>query len=388
MTTPHPTSAAAAPLAARGPGRSFSVAPLLTGTLLLIATSPWANVNGLWSVLSWAILATLGGLSLVWPVPAAALVGVMLTLMYAVPALATGLGVLVSPVSLAICMARGSWRLGLPLAVWHTAVLVLATLRTTNTSEEFLAGAAVWVFFIALALLVGHWMGRAVRDLSRAERQRLADLEEQRRLIARELHDTAVRATTEVVLLAETAQSRAGLDPEAARDFARISRTARLATDELRTMMEQLRQAEGPPGSIAPAAVRASTWEDVLAARIDRLSLLGFDVRTHSESDSPVPREALGTLARCLDEVVANVHRHGDPSRSVSVFAQATASAVEVAVMNGIDPEDAPVPRGGDGLRGIRERLEPLRGTLEAHAEGTTFVTRLSIPLPLPQELA
>ncbi|MCT1654377.1 hypothetical protein [Brachybacterium muris] len=77
------------------------------------------------------------------------------------------------------------------------------------------------------AVVAGTW-GRRLFERSVAERaQRLHDLSEQRRAIARELHDTGVRAMTGVVMLAENGVLRPDVAPGTAQEFGRISSTSR-----------------------------------------------------------------------------------------------------------------------------------------------------------------
>nr|WP_246482991.1 histidine kinase [Brachybacterium halotolerans] len=218
-----------------------------------------------------------------------------------------------------------------------------------------------------------------------AERARHAfDLAEQRRAIARDLHDTGVRAITEVILLAETAQHADGVSAAEAEAFARISRTARLSTDELRSLMESLRTDVPADGATDPTTygvtVHAASWDDALQAARDRLLAADFTVNLSSESDAPVPPSASPVLSRCLWEVVANVIRHADSEYPVAIMSAAMSDGVELLVRNTIDHDPVVRVDGGDGLRGLREQLEAVGGAIETQRDGDTFLTRIQLP--------
>lgn len=376
--------------------------------LLMVITLPMVVEHGAPSIVAASVLCIAGGLCLMDPRHAGIVAGAAIT----VPLLlglvgqnlpVTGVALFVSPATVSLCAMRGWWRAALLLGAWHTAALALAGLITDDTLGEALGNIVVWAVLMSLALAVGTRIHRLIESVAQERAQRVADLAEQRRLLARELHDTAVRATTEVVLHAERAARTPGVDPGSVEEFSRISRTARLATDDLRSLMETLRDAEDLGTSLDEVALRAATWQDVLSSTRDRLTSEGFTVRVNHDGDAPLPPRLLGVLERCLQEIRSNVTRHGDRAVPVAIMSEIvrrpepsapTARAsdaergsssasglpgVDLVVLNGIAPQEHDL-HGGAGLDGVRERLATVGGALEAHADGDRFLTRISIP--------
>lgn len=392
-TTPRAFRTRTAPRPRRNLPSGWLGAALVTVSFWMLALPAIESGNWLLSALVTIALGIAGGLALLRPISAAVLAGIALTAALPFGPLHVGLAIFVSPIAIAACTAAGKRRAALLLGAWHWAVLTSASILEGRDFGEILVDSVTWLFLLGLAIVVGTWIRHLVDRIGAERERRVLDLAEQRRALARELHDTAVRATTEVVLYAENAANREGVDRESAREFARISRTARLATDELRTLMETLRAAEENDAPLDETLLRVSTWRDVLDMTEDRLRTAGFTVRVSSEGEESLPPRVLAILGRCLEEVRANIVRHGDRTVPVAVMsetsitptsANARASreglAVDLAVLNGIIPDDALHLHGGAGLPGVRERLAEIGGRLDAHAEGTMFMTRITIP--------
>lgn len=369
---------------------------VITIALLLMITLPTVLDHGSTSIIAASLLCVAGGLCLIDPRPAGILAGIVLTLPLVLGLAGhdlpvVGAALFVSPATVALSAARGRWRSTLVLAAWHTVAMAAAGLLAEDPGAVALANLVVWIVMLALAVAIGLWIRRLVDDVAQERAQRVLDLAEQRRLLARELHDTAVRATTEVVLHAERAARRPGVDRGSVEEFGRISRTARLATDDLRSLMETLRDAEDLGTSLDEVALRAATWQDVLSSTRDRLRSDGFTVRVNQDGDAPLPPRLLGVLDRCLQEIRSNIARHGDRSVPVAIMSEiSTPSApplgaltagpeVDLVVLNGISSQDHGL-HGGAGLEGVRDRLRTVGGTLEARADGDRFLTTISIP--------
>lgn len=353
---------------------------LFLAALIVPSTFPYGAPSALMGI----GLSLAGGLALVRPVSGGVLTGIVLSLALIDPGSTPGLGVLVSPISLATCAGVGRLLPAIAIGVWHTGVITIASERTAHTNAELFANALVWIFLLAAAYLLGAMWRSMIVHLA-AERARHAfDLAEQRRAIARDLHDTGVRAITEVILLAETAQHADGVSPAEAEAFARISRTARLSTDELRSLMESLRTDVPADGATGPTTygvtVHAASWDDALQAARDRLQAAEFTVNLSSESDAPVPPSATPVLSRCLWEIVANVIRHADSEYPVAIMSATMSDGVELLVRNTIDHDPVVRVDGGDGLRGLGEQLEAAGGSIETQRDGDTFLTRIQLP--------
>jgi two-component system sensor histidine kinase DesK len=209
---------------------------------------------------------------------------------------------------------------------------------------------------------------RAAQD----ENLALAALAERER-IARDLHDVLGHTLSVIVLKAELAGRLIAIDPGRANaeimDVERISRTA----------LAEVREAIG--------GYRARG----LAAEIDaaRLTLDAAGVTLIAES-SQAPPTALNpqeetALALALREAVTNIVRHSRATTCRLHFI--TESGQRRLVVE--DDGQHSISREGNGLRGMRERIESLGGhfLMErgiAHNRGT----RLTIDLPLREAAA
>lgn len=370
------------------------ISAALIAMLLLAATAPLAGEENVASVMVAVVLSLAGGLSLRHPLIAAAVIGVVMTAALTAGGIHVGTGALASPLSVAACAARGHLRTAIGMAAWHALPSIAASGLRGDEAQHIYSQLMQWLLLQGAAILAGTW-GRGLARRAGAERaRRLSDLAEQRRAIARELHDTGVRAMTHVVMLAENGARRPDQAVGGDEDFLRISATARQATEEMRMLLEMLRARDEHPedpvlptlplpvdgseasGSGAVAASLASTLE---GTRL-RLAADGFLVRVHLEGeDSMLPAETAAVLRRCLAEIEANVIRHGDRSTQVGLLVEMNDS-LDLVVLNGVAEDAAPELQGGAGLVGMSERLAGIGGRVETTREQRRFSTRIEIP--------
>ncbi|MEU1722073.1 sensor histidine kinase [Nonomuraea sp. NPDC005692] len=192
----------------------------------------------------------------------------------------------------------------------------------------------------------------AASSLSAAERVR----HDERRRLARELHDVAAHHLTGIVLQAQAARllARRGSGPleESLEDIEDAGAGALAA---LRRVVGLLREAAddvpGPPGRLT----------DLVG---------GFDgppvtLRVPGEAES-WPPEVTSTVYRIVQESLTNVARHATRARAVTVEITGRDGAVVVEVADDAPPAPPSRSRGGYGLIGMRERVEALDGTLRA----------------------
>lgn len=364
-------------------GRSSALIPAGCLAAAMLCAALAVNTNGLTGAIMATLTSIAAGLSLLFPLTAGIAVTLLLTIPLLDVRLSPGLAVLASPVMISVFAAQRRLLPAVVLGTWQLVVITLLTVWNSPapTPGSVVARVLFWYLIMMFGYFLGAWIRRLHDRITEEETRRIVDLAEQRRALARELHDTAVRATTEVVLFSETAGKRCGIDPVDAREFARISRTARLATDDLRDLMESLRQRDTLSPSLDDLPVRVATWSDALGAARDRLESAGFTVGLNEESDGPVPAHLTPMLSRALAEIIANVIRHGERTAPVAVMSEVTTDDVDLLVVNAIAASPVQGLSGGVGLAGIRERLSTVGGQLDAHADGPRFLTHLSLPL-------
>ncbi|CAH0326255.1 Signal transduction histidine-protein kinase/phosphatase DegS [Microbacterium sp. Bi128] len=162
-------------------------------------------------------------------------------------------------------------------------------------------------------------------------------------------------------------------DPDARRGAGIIRSLSVRTLDELRQMVGVLR-AEGAP---TPGDKPQPTLDDLprLLSDSDLPADLVTDVR--GELAPPLQR----AVYRTVQEGLTNARKHA-PGARVRVSVRTTTTAVDVVVHNDAPIAEAlPLPSGGAGLRGLRERAELLGGRLDAGGEPDGGF-RLAVTLP------
>ena len=202
--------------------------------------------------------------------------------------------------------------------------------------------------------------GDAKLRLAQAEVERLAKLAERER-IARDLHDVLGHTLSVVVLKSELAQKLIARDPS--RAAAEMGDVERIARDGL----AEVRQ--------AITGYRSSGLAEEIDRMRDTLVAAGIDATIDSRTMPLAPAQETA-LSLALREATTNVIRHAAATRChVRFYAQDGSVLLEVED-NGRGG-DAPF---GNGLTGMRERIQALGGVLRRE---TGHGTRLLIKLPI-----
>ncbi|WP_309144392.1 histidine kinase [Streptomyces sp. BR123] len=237
---------------------------------------------------------------------------------------------------------------------------------------------------VAAVLCAGT--GAAVRRRAReaeAHRTLLADraVAEERRRIARELHDIVAHHITTMQLMAGGARANLTHDPGAAREaLITLEGSGRIALREMRQLLDVLRAGDEPDREGTPPEPQPG------AADLDRLvteSRLG-GTQTEFTVDGPVralPPSVGLTVFRIVQEALTNARRHAGQART-RVRLTYRPAEVRVEVTNDrAEQASAAAPASGYGLIGMRERVALQGGTLEAGAvHGGGFRVAARIP--------
>jgi len=254
---------------------------------------------------------------------------------------------------------------------WVLALLAVQVAILAYYALRFNMELGTWASMMLLIILVGlgnhHW---AVKDcaqkklrLANEEIEHIAKVAERER-IARDLHDVLGHTLSLITLKAELARKLVDRDlGRAKQEMQDVENASRAALADVREAIRGYRS-DGIFAELARA--RAALETAGVAVECDTQPVL---LRADQES----------VLALALREAVTNVVRHADARRCNVVLKQADSRCtLEVAD----DGRGAFGPEG-NGLRGMRERLEELGGSLRLlSANGT----RLIIDLPLAPE--
>ncbi|MGH3293060.1 MAG: sensor histidine kinase [Trebonia sp.] len=208
--------------------------------------------------------------------------------------------------------------------------------------------------------------GRAARALG-----------EERNRIARELHDVVAHHVSVMVIQASAARLMAVADAAAAgAALGVVEQSGREALTDLRRIMGVLRRQDGPDAAL-PSGLRHL---DVLVRRTQS-SGVPVDVRTSGRVDQ-VPAAVDFVAYRVVQEALTNVVKH---ARTATARVTISAGPQMLAVLVTDDGARSPapgLPSSGQGLAGMRERVELYGGTLESgHRAGGGFEVRAAIPL-------
>ncbi|MFB4311795.1 sensor histidine kinase [Actinomadura sp. GTD37] len=250
----------------------------------------------------------------------------------------------------------------------------------------------------SMLLLLPLAVGYAVR-VRRTSRRELAEQERrhqdaeavltERARIARELHDVVAHHMSMIAIQAEAAPYKVEDVPdETRRDLAEIRATALDALTELRRVLGVLRAEDGAETAPQPSLER-------LDDLVGNARGAGLRVETRLDGDLAGLPPGVGLTAyRILQEALSNAMRHAPGSRvEIHVFRDAGNNGnggnddiVGLGVVNGPpgggQVPGPPLPGGGHGLLGMRERAAALGGELTARptSEGG-FAVAATLPV-------
>lgn len=227
---------------------------------------------------------------------------------------------------------------------------------------------AFWGSMLLLIVLIGFGNHFGAMAHCAAEKLRRADAEiehlakvAERERIARDMHDLLGHTLSLITLKAELARKLVDRDPQQAKqEMLDVERTSRAALADVREAISGYR-GQG----LAAEVVRARKT----------LETAGITVQLEV-AELPLTPAQETVLALALREAITNVVRHAQAQQcSLRLSREQDRCALEIADNGG--GTDAPE---GNGLRGMRERLEAIGGSLERQSQAGT---RLVIHLPL-----
>src|SRR5829696_3410806 len=204
--------------------------------------------------------------------------------------------------------------------------------------------------------------------------------EEERRRLARELHDGPAQTLAAAMFGVDLAVSALDRAPAAARDELLTARAlVRDALDDVRALMAGLR----------PRLLEERGLVVALNGLAAMPPLWGPEVSVETQGigrGERLPADVELALFRIAQEAVSNARRHGVASR-VRVSLAVRPGVAELLVVDDgrgflWEPEFGWSSRG-EGLPGMRERAELLGGTLRVESAPGAG-TRITVMLPLP----
>jgi signal transduction histidine kinase len=248
-----------------------------------------------------------------------------------------------------------------------------------------LAGALIAVgivlFVVAFSYAYSRWVIRVIEQS--AERAALIEQLEstraelaaahheagvlaERHRLAGEIHDTLAQGFTSIVTLLQAAE--AGLEPESPEGpESPAAKMARRHVDmALATARENLAEARTLVTALTPAVLESGTLGDTVQ-RVTDATGAEAGIRAYSEVTGTARRLPTLTevvLLRVCQEALANVRKHA-AARQVSVRLCYGDEKVRLTVSDDGSGFDLAAVNGGYGLRGMRDRVRQVGGTVE-----------------------
>jgi PAS domain S-box-containing protein len=206
--------------------------------------------------------------------------------------------------------------------------------------------------------------------------------DEERRRIARELHDSAGQLLTALgINLARIAQRAAENASPVSKEANDSQQLVQQLSQEVRTMSYLLH----PPLLDEVGLSEALGW--YTEGLMERS---GLDIRLEIPEDfGRLPREMELVLFRLVQECLTNIHRHSD-SKNAAITLFRNGKIVSIQIRDegkGISPEKlAKIQSQGSGvgIRGMRERIRQFEGVMHIQSNGTG--TTISFVFPMPEE--
>lgn len=201
----------------------------------------------------------------------------------------------------------------------------------------------------------------------------VADLRAAQARMAHDVHDVVGHSLAVILVQAESAQFLGDDQTEQIRETLRnVAASARGSLQDVRAVLSSSETASG-------------TRSAGLDTLLDGVTVAGNDVRTAVfGTPQPLPPELDFVAFRVLREMLTNALRHGARGRPVSVERH-WEDELRIEVRNAVADGPGLSPAGGQGVDGMRRRLESVGGRLDVRsrrdADETTFSATAWIPL-------
>ncbi|WP_420798393.1 sensor histidine kinase [Lysinibacillus cavernae] len=201
--------------------------------------------------------------------------------------------------------------------------------------------------------------------------ERIAELIifEERQRIARDLHDTLGQKLSMIGLKSDLASRLIERDPQQALiEIKDIRQTASIALKEVRELVSGMRTAK---------------FEDELMRISQILKAAEMEFVFDGDKNAlQVPPLVENVLSMCLKEAVNNVVKHSGATKCEIAFHQNFKEVYLVVRDNGQGITKKQAWKTGNGLKGMRERLEFINGSVKIESvEGTTLTVTIPVAI-------
>ena len=223
---------------------------------------------------------------------------------------------------------------------------------------------------VLAVLMVG--VLRRIDDVAHARRLRQVR-DDERRDIARDLHDDVAQHVTEIAVTAQAAAVAAEADPAVARAaLGAIEHAAVDALEAMRSLVSVMRvPGRGDAGQEDTGPRTVARWPGDLAAMVDRFGGESGLTTSVTIGSDPLPPAHQQAARRVVQESLTNIRKHAVGATRVDVSVGVEGEALRIRVTDDGRTRrgsTGPLARsgGGFGLVGVRERATALGGSVAA----------------------
>ena len=213
----------------------------------------------------------------------------------------------------------------------------------------------------------------------------------ERNRVARELHDVVAHSVSVMVIQAGAARLLAPNDASGARDaLALVVSSGREALGELRRLMGVLRRDDQIPAARHPASQHPASQHPTaqqpgvagLGRLIEPVRSTGLEAELLVEGQPfPLPADVDLVAYRVVQEALTNAARHAEPGPA-TVRLRYQPGTIELEISNAGQARTSRVSGSGQGLTGMRERVQACGGQFQAGPQpGGGFRVRTRIPV-------
>lgn len=240
---------------------------------------------------------------------------------------------------------------------------------------------------VALNFLVSNLLGVGVKIEEMQQKQQLGlriikAQEEERKRVAREIHDGPAQSMANVVLRVEICEKLLEIKPGSVKkELVDLKTLVKVSLQDVRKIIFDLRPMVLDDLGVVPALKR-------YIAELQEMSGLIIDFQSLGSSQKRLGSTLEIAIFRLVQESLNNVRKHAQADR-VTVYVEQTPENINLRIRDdgcGFDLEQVMHDQSGDsyGLIGMRERVELLEGTFKvvtAPQKGTDI--RVQIPIKL-----
>ena len=254
------------------------------------------------------------------------------------------------------------------------SVLATAVFTTRTLGDDLATYVAIFVFHVLICTIA--WVAgdltrtrrlaiEAVEDRARRleqeqEQERALAAADERRRIAREMHDVVAHSLSIIIAQADGGRYAAAADPEIGpRTLGTIAETGREALREMRSLLGVLRVDDDEVAPRAPAPDLGRLPELVANTRSAGLKL---EFTERGEQARSLPAGAGLTAYRAAQEAITNVLKHAGPQATATLDLTWTSRGLTLSLLDtgrGVVFGDGQ----GRGQQGMRERAGIYGGT-------------------------